>query len=204
MALDHYDDISKDDKQIILDKLGKRVYDDLVEIKRDSIDGSSSYDPELHQMHFKEVTICQNVDRSKWSAKASQRAYVYCANDNACIIVPVICGNVSRITRRPSGGGGGGSGGRVVPTFVSAVQPATVYPQVPYHQEELLSWIQYHEPSFVTLPVQTGIFADDDGGWIGDPHWCPPHIPTTPVPEPETWIMVLIGLLIMWLVMKRK
>ncbi len=74
---------------------------DVVTITRDDIVGNAGGYADLREMHSGHGQVCHgNVDRSAWSAMRRERALVYCAGD-ACVIVPVICNNVSLVSRKP-------------------------------------------------------------------------------------------------------
>lgn len=83
-------------KKILIDKMNRRVYDDLVVIDAKGIYGLREY-TNLRNMHFGKNTVCKNVDRSKWG-NFMTRGLVYCAHDN-CLIVPFICKNVAEVTQ---------------------------------------------------------------------------------------------------------
>jgi hypothetical protein len=52
-------------------------------------------------MHSGHGQVCHGtVDRSAWSATHHERGLVYCADD-ACVIVPTVCNNVSLVSRKP-------------------------------------------------------------------------------------------------------
>ncbi len=73
---------------------------DVVTITRDDIVGDHRY-ADLRDMHSGRGSTCHgSVDRSAWSAQHRERALVYCADD-ACVIVPTICNNVSLVSRKP-------------------------------------------------------------------------------------------------------
>ena len=75
-------------------------YTDVATITRDDIVGAHGYG-DLREMHSGGGQMCHGeVDRSSWSAKRRERGLVYCADD-ACVIVPTICNNVSRVSRKP-------------------------------------------------------------------------------------------------------
>ena len=76
-------------------------YTDVATITRDDIVGARSY-TDLREMHSGGGRMCHgSVDRSAWSAKRRERGLVYCADD-ACVIVPTICNNVSLVSREPA------------------------------------------------------------------------------------------------------
>ncbi len=73
---------------------------DVVTITRDDITGAHGY-ADLRDMHSGRGQVCHgSVDRSAWSTTRRERGLVYCADD-ACVIVPTICNNVSLVTRKP-------------------------------------------------------------------------------------------------------
>lgn len=74
---------------------------DTATITRDDIVGHDGAYTDLREMHSGHGRVCHGaVDRSAWSAKRRERALVYCADD-ACVIVPAICHNVSLVSRKP-------------------------------------------------------------------------------------------------------
>ena len=75
---------------------------DTVTITRDDIVGASAGYTDLREMHSGHGRVCHGaVDRSGWSVRRQERALVYCADD-ACVIVPAICHNVSLVSRKPA------------------------------------------------------------------------------------------------------
>ena len=73
---------------------------DVVTITRDDIVGSEGGYTGLREMHSGHGRVCHGeVDRSAWGATRRERALVYCADD-ACVIVPTICNNVSLVSRK--------------------------------------------------------------------------------------------------------
>ena len=75
-------------------------YTDVATITRDDIVGAHAY-ADLRGMHSGRGVVCHgDVDRSAWSARHRERGLVYCADD-ACVIVPTICNNVSLVSRKP-------------------------------------------------------------------------------------------------------
>lgn len=103
---------------------GGRV-DDTVAIMRDSIAGKYDYSPQITGMHFGQRTMCESVTRDGWVATRREPAAVYCVGED-CLIVPKICGNISRV-RRVAGGGGRGGGaqaGAALPGPVGMTRPA--------------------------------------------------------------------------------
>lgn len=100
-AIDRYADIPLAVRSTLKRRMEEGQSDDKVTITRDGIRGKSQYDPTIRDMHFGAASVCATVTRSKWSAKREEPGAVYCV-DQHCILVPKICGNVSRITRMPA------------------------------------------------------------------------------------------------------
>jgi hypothetical protein len=98
-AVDRYTDIPADVRARLKQRMAKRDYDDIASIRRDSIDGKASYEPALRDMHFGTGRVCANVSRQHWLPAHQERGLVYCEGAE-CIIVPTVCRNVSRITRK--------------------------------------------------------------------------------------------------------
>ena len=74
---------------------------DVATITRDDIVGADGGYRDLREMHSGHGRVCHGeVDRSAWRATRRERALVYCADD-ACVIVPTICNNVSLASRKP-------------------------------------------------------------------------------------------------------
>jgi hypothetical protein len=99
-AVDRYADIPLDVRQRLKARMAKRDYDEIVSIRRDSIEGIHRYDPQIADMQFGTGRVCHEVVRTAWTAQTSERGLVYCESDQ-CILVPTVCRNVSRIRRTP-------------------------------------------------------------------------------------------------------
>ncbi|MBV6319592.1 MHFG family PEP-CTERM protein [Duganella violaceipulchra] len=100
-AIDRYTDIPASVRSTLKRRMEEGQSDDKVTITRDGISGKSQYDPAIRDMHFGAASVCTTVTRGKWSEKRQEPGAVYCV-DQHCILVPKICGNVSRITRLPA------------------------------------------------------------------------------------------------------
>ncbi len=100
-AIDRYTDIPASVRGTLKRRLEEGQSDDQVTITRDGISGKNLYDPAIRDMHFGAASVCATVTRGKWSAKRQEPGAVYCV-DQHCILVPKICGNVSRIKRLPA------------------------------------------------------------------------------------------------------
>ncbi|CAN5907071.1 hypothetical protein BH11PSE8_BH11PSE8_44510 [soil metagenome] len=100
-AVDRYTDIPADVRARLKQRMAKRDYDDIADIRRDSVQGRHDYDSSIRDMHFGTNRVCSSVSRAAWSPTQQERGLVYCEGDQ-CIIVPTVCRNVSRITRHQS------------------------------------------------------------------------------------------------------
>lgn len=100
-AIDRYTDIPESVRGTLKRRIADHLPDDRVEITRDHITGKSQYNPAIRDMHFGSASVCGSVSRAKWSELRSEPAAVYCV-DQHCILVPKICGNVSRISKLAS------------------------------------------------------------------------------------------------------
>ena len=97
-ALERYSDIPAEIRAELKRRIEQGQPDDKVSIKRDSIGGKYAYEPAIRDMHFGRASVCRTVTRAKWSAERDEPGVVYCAKEH-CILVPKICGNVSRVSR---------------------------------------------------------------------------------------------------------
>lgn len=99
-AIDRYTDIPEAVRSTLKRRLEEGQSDDKVSITREHIAGKYQYDNAIRDMHFGRASVCATVTRDKWSETRAEPAAVYCVGEH-CILVPRICGNVSRITRTP-------------------------------------------------------------------------------------------------------
>ncbi len=217
-AVDRYTDLAPAVRERLKARMRAHDYDDIVEISRDRIEGSAGYAPQIRDMHFGEGRVCASVTRERWSDGQRERALVYCDGD-ACVMVPTVCRNVSRISRVPGGGGAGGGGvppgeGELPFDPPGAGAPAPVPETVPTPLSTL-------PPAPLTsVPVTPpGSFAGPPAVAIGPPTGAPPPvIPSTPifvlpprveeipppaVPEPSTFAMAAAGLAMLTLLVRR-
>ncbi|MDM4767043.1 MHFG family PEP-CTERM protein [Pelomonas sp. SE-A7] len=97
-AVDRYKDIPADIRDKLKQRMEVRAFDEMVDIRRDSIEGKGRYLPEIRDMHFGKGGVCKTVSRNKWTAQTLERGLVYC-EEGYCVLVPTVCRNVSRITR---------------------------------------------------------------------------------------------------------
>jgi PEP-CTERM motif len=114
-AVDRYSDIPQPVRARLKERMQARQYDDMVDIRRDSIVGKHAYDNDIREMHFGKGRVCTQVTRKRWTASTHERGLVYCESGH-CILVPTVCRNVSRINRRAVDVAGG-------PLFMGPVDP---------------------------------------------------------------------------------
>ncbi len=100
-AIDRYSDIPTPVRVRLKQRMQPRQYDEMVDIRRDSIRGRADYQPTIRDMHFGIDRVCAQVSRSGWTPQMHERGLVYCESGH-CILVPTVCRNVSRIERTPA------------------------------------------------------------------------------------------------------
>jgi hypothetical protein len=217
-AIDRYTDIPEAVRSTLKRRMAEGQSDDQVNITRDGIAGKGQYDAAIRDMHFGKSSVCQSVTRSKWTENRVEPAAVYCV-DQHCILVPRICGNVSRISRAAE--------------KTAAVPPAAQARKAPREfanmglvdapekeepsDEMLLDEMQQklaarrllnglsHEISEEALDEAAGL--SDLGAMPGGLGGGIDHTggAAAPVPEADTWAMLLAGLgLIGWQARRRK
>ena len=229
-AVDGYTDIPEATRSRLKARMAKRDYDEIVSIGRDEIVGRAQYSSEIRQMYFGANSVCNTVTRAKWTQKMQERGLVYC-EDGQCILVPTVCRNVSRITRLapaaaaapavaapalahatpqsqldmdPTGAGnlGGGAPG----ASGAPANPAAPGSFAQGAGGGFDGGVPSNGPSFGgNNPIGPNL------GGAGAPFLPPgtvslvPGVPPLPaVPEPETWAMLLLGLLTLGVVARRR
>ncbi|WP_343731339.1 MHFG family PEP-CTERM protein [Duganella sp.] len=100
-AIDRYTDIPEAVRSTLKRRMEEGQSDDKVSITRGTIAGKYQYDPAIRDMHFGKSSVCATVTRDKWAETRVEPGAVYCV-DKHCILVPRICGNVSRVNRTPA------------------------------------------------------------------------------------------------------
>lgn len=195
-AIDRYTDIPEAVRSTLKRRIEEHQPDDEVAITRDAIGGKRQYNAAIRDMHFGSASVCGNVTRGKWAAGRSEPGAVYCV-DQHCILVPQICGNISRISRQPTVTAQTATPDvallgdeEVLPEFTSTklVNASEHIPDQPLteaEQQEMLRLAGFVPGERPEIIGGLGINGDD--------------VVTSPVPEPETWAMLLSGLgLIGW------
>jgi len=98
-AVDRYQDIPVLTREVLKYKLEKGLIDDIVIIGKTAVTGANQQEySSISYMHFGKSSVCRSVDTSKWPANHTETGMVYC-QDGHCLVVPTVCGNVSRISR---------------------------------------------------------------------------------------------------------
>ncbi len=80
-------DIPHEAKLRLRERIDKHRFDEVVEIRRDAIDGDSSYVPELTGLQYGK-THCNTVSRKTWSLDTKEAALSYCEGER-CVLVTV-------------------------------------------------------------------------------------------------------------------
>ncbi|TWI50109.1 putative secreted protein with PEP-CTERM sorting signal [Pseudoduganella flava] len=200
-ALERYRDIPRADRVRIAERIAAGTPDDDVRIGRDTIDGQFRYRDEIRDMHFggsaTPPRLCRAVNRHAWRADHTEPAAVYCSGEH-CVVIPRVCGNVSRIERiRPK-----------VPVTVDITLPAPP-PTVPSPQP--FDWATGTELGLADHPVpaepedETPPPARDLVQPTPPLVWHTDPVPPAPVPEPSGWAMLVTGLAACaWCVRRRR
>jgi len=102
-AIHSYADIPKPIRDRLSAKMAARQYDDQVVIKRNAIKSvktGTEYAPQMWDMQFgSKGKICQSVNRTKWADNTEEGGLIYCHGSH-CLIVPAVCGNIARVSKR--------------------------------------------------------------------------------------------------------
>jgi hypothetical protein len=226
-AVDRYQDIPAPVRAKLKERMLKRDYDELVTIKRDSIDGQAQYGSAITDMHFGANSVCKTVSRVKWTQAYEERGLVYC-EQGQCILVPTVCRNVSRIQRIAPRTAGPAGGGSLISSTQDAEGPLAFDPTaagpLAGPPSDKNSFAQLAGGSgFEGAPAQTpGLLAPGGfpglggggggsagpGGGGGGGGFIPslPPGPVAPpaIPEPATWAMLMAGLFAVGLIARRR
>ena len=210
-AVDRYQDIPAATRNKLKARMKARSYDDIALIERNAITGRADYAPEIRDMHFGAGSVCRTVTRAKWAATTQERGLVYC-EDGECILVPTVCRNVSRIRRveKPAA-----TGAATVAASTREAEQAPLEFEAPAAgpmpaaapetfatASGLPALSGTPATGGITLPgTPTTITPGDGGGGLidlGIPGLPPGRVPTDipAVPEPSTWAMIALGLLV--------
>lgn len=86
-SVSRFADIPHEAKLRLRERIEKHRFDEVVEIRRDAIDGASSYAPELTGLQY-DKTHCSTVSRKTWSLDTKEVALSYCEGER-CVLVTV-------------------------------------------------------------------------------------------------------------------
>ncbi len=209
-AVDRYTDIKPATRTKLKARMQRRLYDEIVTIRRDSIEGAAIYAPDITGMHFGQGQVCGTVTRERWTQQMRERGLVYC-EDGECILVPTVCRNVSRIKRlrtaptpqpagdepidiSPSAGGWDASGqptpsgpGLRLPSSTPLAELPTATPAA----GSLLASTQAEADA--ASPAMPMVLFDRLPALTPEPAPLLLPAPTPPVPEPAAWMLMAIG-----------
>ena len=222
-AVDRYRDIPVEVRERLKARMAKREYDDIVSIRRDSIDGQAGqqYSNTISDMHFGTHQVCRSVTRASWTPAMQERGLVYCESGR-CILVPTVCRNVSRISRKGVSPGHAEADetpetvppGAVLAGPVNATATPLTLDQAPSFASPA-GWstaMAYGLPG-AAAPTGGGAgHGPDSGGFpnVGTTSTPPggasepTPVVSTPVPEPQTWALMLGGLVALALARRRR
>jgi hypothetical protein len=194
-AINRYRDIHVNDRRALIARVATGQPDDEVAITRDAISGKYGYGSEIRDMYFgaTQPRLCRSVDRRRWTPTRSEPGAVYCVKEQ-CVLIPRICGNVSRIERKRL------SDKPVADLTIPA--PPEVPPEYPF---DWLAGLElgladgpgpagFGEPDYPGEPVLGGPFGHSLAAGGSPANWEDSPAPLAPVPEPSTWAMLLGGL----------
>lgn len=220
-AVDRYTDIQPSTRTKLKARMQRRLYDEIVTIRRDSIEGAATYSPSITGMHFGQGQVCGTVTRARWTPQMRERGLVYCEDDE-CILVPTVCRNVSRIKRirpaptpQPAGdepidispsAGGWGTPGQLAPIGPGLrlppwAPPAELPMVTPHAGPPLASTQAETEAASSAMPM---VWMDRLPALTPEPAPLLLQAPTPPVPEPAAWTLMAIGLAGLLLVAKSR
>lgn len=99
-AVDYFIEIPKDIRTTLKTRITAHQPDEEVAITKYAVRSYTGafYSPVISDMHFGPNLVCNSVTRHRWPENMVQPAEIYCEG-RYCIIVPRICGNISRIER---------------------------------------------------------------------------------------------------------
>lgn len=202
-AIDRYHDIPKDVRDTLKKRMAKRQYDDIATIKRDNIVGSKNATySNLRDMHFGSGNICKTITRAKWTTNTTERGLVYCEK-NHCIIVPTVCRNVSRVTKKEE----------APLEFETAAGPTKEEPVESPPTKLAEAPLDFETAAGPTLPpvatITPTVVPPPPDAFPSFPTFpstqLPPLISITPaIPEPNTLLMWIVGLISLALLRNQK
>jgi len=225
-AVDRYQDIPAATRDKLKARMKARRYDDIAVIERDAIKGKAEYAPEIRDMHFGSGAVCRTVTRTKWTATTQERGLVYCEDgecilvptvcrnvsrikrlDRPAAVAPTQATNVASSTREgedttplefeaPAAGPAAAAPDSFatasgVPTLGGAVAQGGGLIGAGGGNSPAPAGVPGGGAGLINLGMPAlppGTVRTADG---------PPELPAIPsVPEPETWALIALGLLV--------
>ena len=179
-------------RAVLIERAERRSpdYDDVIYIDRDAIRGvHHAYAPEITFMAFGAAgKVCRTVTRSGWADHWAESAMAFCEGAY-CIARPSVCNNWSIVTRteaaapaaaRPAADPLDADMVAVLPPLTDPVDAALI--RIAADPEPATTWRRWPEPSHAGFWTATN----------------PPRpltpIPVSPVPEPQSWQLLGLGL----------
>lgn len=209
-AVHNYVDIPESTRRKLQARMEKHLYDDVAQISSTQISGLYDY-TDLRDMHFGDNQLCQTVTRDKWKPNALELGLVYC-EDEHCIIVPTVCGNVSRVTRqlKPAAG----SAGTAAPTGAESAGGSHAGAAPPgikvieNLEPIVIDTVEFVLPSLVVQDKSIPIYDQKNNFPIYTPDFSGPGPVIRPVipavPEVSNFLAMAAGLVIILVWLKRR
>jgi hypothetical protein len=185
-----------------------RDYDAIVYIDKDGItpaDGkrTHTYENRVEYMAFgSKGTICKTTSR-KWDASQMESAMLFCGGGNICVARWSICNNYSIVYREPVPTTNLPPVGMLPPEV--PVDGGGTVPGYPSDAPPGIGLVGPEPPPSFNPPPEPPVYWPPSygyptpGGWYYPPSYppCAGCAPTpgvlTPIPEPSTWLALLVG-----------
>ena len=122
-VVDRFQDIPAATRQKLKLRIDSHKFDELVFIKRDSVEGKQDYSNHIFGLQAGRDSVCAEPSRDLWSAAQSEAALVFCEGSQ-CVMVSINGHHVSRVARIESMEGVDPQ--TVVNQYPTAAAPATI------------------------------------------------------------------------------
>ena len=165
-----------------------KAYDEIVVIKGGRIYGESSgrsYS-NLRDMHYGNGKWCKGLVELP-PITENEFGFVYCTPDNRCVIDWFICHNISQVDRDEQ------------PTRPEALVPPVYAEQPsPYSEGEYSEFASFSAFEYSYSGFSSQMLGGGGGGGART------YEQITPIPEPATYLYILVGLGVIYVSQKRK